>query len=230
MYYKIWKNCNRFFLRLAAKPSNWEDRLTLYVGYIISENRKSTTIRSYISAIKAVLQNGGVRLKQDEVLLASLTRACGLKNDTIQMKLPIGKGLLGILVKAVPRIFETEQQFLVILYRAIMLTAYYGLFHIGELTYSQHVVKAQDVHIGQNKNKLMFILHSSKTHNKGDKPQIIKITSQVVKNITVMAANKNNWKHNYWCPFKALKDYLTIRSTYSDANEQFFSFLEMGHR
>ena len=43
------------------------------------------------------------------------------------------------------------------------------------MTESQHVVKAKDVHIGINKDKLMFVLHSSKTHGKGTKPQIVKI-------------------------------------------------------
>ena len=31
------------------------------------------------------------------------------------------------------------------------------------------MVKAADVHVGENKNKLMFILHMSKTHSKSDK-------------------------------------------------------------
>ena len=52
---------------------------------------------------------------------------------------------------------------------------YFGMFRIGEMTESQHVVKAKDVHIGINKDKLMFVLHSSKMHGKGTKPQIVKI-------------------------------------------------------
>ena len=68
----------------------------------------------------------------------------------------------------------------IILYRAIFLTAYYGLFRIGELTDSAHAVKAEDVHVGVNKDKPMFVLHTSKTHNRGSKPQIIKISKQSI--------------------------------------------------
>ena len=44
-----------FFVRLDSKPECWEDRLILYIGFLIEKNRRSSTIKSYISAIKAVL-------------------------------------------------------------------------------------------------------------------------------------------------------------------------------
>ena len=61
------------------------------------------------------------------------------------------------------------------MYQALFTTMYFGLFRIGEVTHSPHVLKAMDVHCAVNKLKMKFILHSSKTHGKGDKPQIIKI-------------------------------------------------------
>ena len=72
-YYGIWKNFNRFILRLDIKPTNWEDRLVMYVAYLIHMKRRSTTIKSYISAIKAVLFNGGIAINEDTALLAALT-------------------------------------------------------------------------------------------------------------------------------------------------------------
>ena len=60
---------------------------------------------------------------------------------------------------------------------ALFATAYYGLFRIGEITDSQHAVKARDVHIGQNKRKLLFLLRTSKTHGENVEPQSIKIAS-----------------------------------------------------
>ena len=76
IYRSVWKNFNEFFVRLDRKPSNWEDRIVLYVGYLVHSKRKSTMIRSYISAIHAVLLNYGVKLSEDLNLLSSLTRAC----------------------------------------------------------------------------------------------------------------------------------------------------------
>ena len=94
VYYQIWKQFNEFFIKLDIKPRTWEERIVLFVGYLIENNRKSTTIRSYISAIKSVLQKDGVELNQDQFLLTSLTRACKLKNDRVQTKLPIRMRLL----------------------------------------------------------------------------------------------------------------------------------------
>ena len=44
MYYTVWKSFNDFYLRLDLKPKNWEDRLTLLIGFLIQENKQSSTI------------------------------------------------------------------------------------------------------------------------------------------------------------------------------------------
>ena len=146
----------------------------LFLAFLISKNRKSSTIKSYVSAIKAVLLNIGVEVKENKVLLASLTQACKLQNDRAVNKLPIKKSVLLLILSSLDKIFA-KQPYLLVLYRAIFMTAYFGLFHIGEVTFCRHVIKAKDVHVGMNKDKLMFILHSSKTHGKHTKPQIVKI-------------------------------------------------------
>ena len=174
-YYSIWKNFNKFFLRLDVKPKSWEERLTLFVGHLIQNKRKSTTIKCYISAIKAVLSKARIKLKLDTALLTALTQACKLKYDTVQSRLPITKPILHLILRSVPKLFKSQQPYLTALYRALFCTAYYGLFRSGEVTKSPHVVKAKDVYIADNKPKFMFVLHSSKTHGKGNKPQIIKI-------------------------------------------------------
>ena len=109
--------------------------------------------------------------------------------------------------------YRNQQPYLATLYKSVLSTMYFGLFRIGEVTESDHVIKAKDVHIGKNKKKLMFILHSSKTHTPGVKPQIIKITS-----------SQNIKQNNTYCPFKLLQDYIQIRKKYKTANEQFFVF------
>ena len=217
-YYSIWKTFNQFFIRLDIKPNHWEDRLALFVAYLVNNKCKSTTIRSYISAIRAVLYNSGIELKEDRVLLASMTRACKLKNDTINMKLLIRIDLLHLLISTVPKIFDSQQPYLVNMYRALISTAYYGLFRVGELTLSQHVIKACNVHVGENKKKLLFVLYSSKTHNEGDKPQIIKITSSEGKGHI-----SHNKPHKY-CPVELVKTYLRSHKSYINETEQFFVF------
>ena len=75
-YYAVWKNFNEFFIKLDNKPSSWEDHLVLFIRYLVSNNRKSATIKSYISAIRSVLADDGIILNEDKVLLTSITKAC----------------------------------------------------------------------------------------------------------------------------------------------------------
>ena len=161
-YYSVWKTFNKFFIKLDKKPEHWEDRIVLFVGYLVEEKKKSSTVKSYILAIRAVLFGAGISVSVDQTLLNALTRACKLKNDTLHTRLPIKFPLFQLIISTLGDLLAT-QPYLLLLYRAIFTTAYYGLFRIGELTYSEHTVKACDMQVGTNKEKLMFILRSSKT-------------------------------------------------------------------
>ena len=88
-YYTVWKLFNKFFLKLDVRPKSWEERLVLFVGFLVDQNKKSTKIRSYISAIKSVLASVKVILNEDKYLLNSLIKACRLKNDVMRVYLPI---------------------------------------------------------------------------------------------------------------------------------------------
>ena len=97
-YYNVWKLFNKFFLQLDKRPSTWEERLTLFVGYLIQNDKQSSTIRSYISAIRSVLRDMNVQLHEKMFLLTSLTKACKLVNDRVYLKLPIHKKILKVLL------------------------------------------------------------------------------------------------------------------------------------
>ena len=64
VYYSVWKQFNEFFIKLDIKPETWEDRLILFVGYLVEGNKKSATIKSYVSAIKAVLKDDEVEINK----------------------------------------------------------------------------------------------------------------------------------------------------------------------
>ena len=221
-YYGIWRKFNEFFIKLDRKPESWEERLNLFVAYLVDTNKKSGTIRSYISAVKSVLLEDGEQINENRFLLNSLTRACRLKNDHVRTRLPIKQNLLNIIVSNIHCIYDSEQPYLCTLYKALFITAYYGLFRVGELTASQHVLKAKDVHIGRNKKKLMFVLHSSKTHGKDEKPQVIKICGSEYDAAGVKRIG--NIKEAKFCPFHALKSYIDMRKTRNNDQEQFFVF------
>ena len=165
-----------------------------------------------MSAIKSVLIDDGYPWEDNRILLTALTKACKLKNDCVTSRLPIQSKLLDMILFEVQRHFDT-QPFLSCLYKSILAMGFHGLLRIGELTQGDHVVLAKNVYIALKKPKIMLVLYSSKTHSKANLPQKIKITAQ----------RENDGIRNF-CPFQLIRQYLKLRGTYQQENEQFFVF------
>lgn len=102
--------------------------MALFVGHLINTNKKSTTIRAYIS----VLSDVDIELNKSKSLISSLTWACKIHNDTITPCFPICAGLLKVILNKV-RDFFSEQPYLSVLYRAVLIMGYFGMFRVGEL-------------------------------------------------------------------------------------------------
>ena len=155
------------------------------------------------------MQCNDFEINEDRFLLNSITKACVFKNDVVKTQLPIQKTLLNQILHEVSKIFSS-QPYLMRLYQALFSTAYFGLFRIGELTTGDHPIKARDVHVGVNKKKLLFLLHTSKTHWKNVKPQTVKITSQDVK-LVMGESNINRAKRGHcFCPYNILIQYVEM--------------------
>ena len=213
-YQSVWRQFNLFLVNLDKMPDSWENRATLFIGYMVQRGMQSSTVKSYVSAIKKILITDGYKWQDSEILLSSLARACKLKNDSVRTRLPIHVSLLEMLLFEIQRIFRKRcQPYLEKLYLALFTLGYYGLMRVGELTQSPHVAKARDVHLAINKQKLLVVLYSSKTHSAGNRPQKIKIT----------AIGKEMRKRNF-CPFKILADFIDVRGSYLDDLEPFFIF------
>ena len=154
-YLAIWRVFNKFIIRLDHIPKSWEERTSLFCGYLIEDGVQSQTIKSYVSAIKAVLIDDRYDWCDDKILLTLLTRACKLQNDKVTCRFPISRKLLGLILFELKRIlaYQFYQQ---ILFRALFCLAYYGLMRVGELAEGTHLVKAANIHIGTNKNKILY--------------------------------------------------------------------------
>ena len=97
-YLGIWRQFNAFIIRLDNKPESWEDRVTLFVSFKIDNGAQSSTIKSYVSAIKRILVDDGYRWDDTKIMLASLTRACRIINDKVFTRLPIQFGLFELIL------------------------------------------------------------------------------------------------------------------------------------
>ena len=97
-------------LKLDHNPELWEDRATLFIGYLTDNGMQSSTVKSYVSAIKATLILDGYKWNDDLVLVRSLAKACRLVNDTVHTRLPIHCGLLEMILFEVQQYFSRKNQ------------------------------------------------------------------------------------------------------------------------
>ena len=191
------------------------------MAYLINDKDfKSSTIKSYISAIKRTLIDDGYKWQDDKIMVTMLTRACRVINDYVRTRLPIQCRLLEQILFEISRLFTSgmnNQPYLECLFQALFLLGYYGLMKIGELTQSQHVVRAKNLHLARNKEKLLIILYTSKTHDKSSHPQRIKITLNKTE-------QSGQYIKRHFCPFLVLRKYLAMRGPYIREDKQFFVF------
>ena len=220
-YHAVWRKFNEFVIQLDHIPRQWEERVSLYCTYLIKiKGLQSSTVKSYVSAIKDKLVSDGYAWCDEAVLLSSLTKACKLENDELMDRLPIQKGLLEMVTfemeRSYPATIPQARTYEEIMYKCLYLVAYYGLFRISEITCSEHVVKAVDVMKSRCKTKYLFILRSSKTHALSDRPHKIRIEK--------LQKRKGKTKHKLFCPVEAIDEYIEVRPQILHDEEQFFIF------
>ena len=157
-----------------------------------------------MSAIKKTSVMDGYKWDDNLVLIRSLAKACRIIHDSVRTRLPIHCSLLELILFETQRYFShLNQWYLEVMYKALFAISYYGLMRIGEVTKSQCVIKAKDVHIATNKDKILLVLYSSKTHDKGNRPQKIKITSNKQE-------RTGSYIHRHFCPFKLMRAYISL--------------------
>ena len=223
-YRQIWTQFNKFVIKLDIKPKLWEDRVALYCAHLIQNGIQSSTLKSYISAIKAILKTDGYMWDDKIVLFNSITKSCRLQNDRVRIRLPVQSGLLEVILFELERVFggckdsnTTNQPYLEVMYKSLFLLSYYGMFRIGEVTISPHNILAKNVHVGENKDKILVILYTSKTHGKESKPQRVKVAA-------VHNSEKTIARHRHFCPFASIREYMQWRGDYKEDNEPFFVY------
>ena len=213
-YLGIWRNFNKFVIRLDHIPPTWEERTCLYIAYLAAEGNKSSTIKSYISGIKSILDDDGYVWNQNAFKFASLTRGCKLENDRVKTRLPIRLKLLELILDKIEIHYlrKRNQPYLNKLYKCLFVLAYYGLLRIGEMASGSHPFKAKDIHVSHRKQKILIVLFTSKTHGRDTLPQQIKIWAD-----TDTASYK-------YCPFEVTNEFTRSRGGYRSNSEPFFVF------
>ena len=107
-YLSIWRQFNRFLLKLDMKPRLWEDHTMLFAASLIENGIQSSTLKSYISAIKCMLIDDDYNWDNRKILLRTLARSCRYVNNKLQVRLPIQNKLLELIIFEIQRIFKQQ--------------------------------------------------------------------------------------------------------------------------
>lgn len=214
MYHSVWCNFNKFLLSFDDLPTTWEDKMVLYASFLADIGNHSATVASYMSAIRYVLRHDGIEVSDNCCKLSSIIRACKLHNDIVTVRRPIRSGLVRLILEQVNAIYlKNGQPYLAALYRAIFVSAYYGLMRISELV-GKHAVKTEDVHLSTNprRGKVKYVLRTSKTHGAGKRPQMI----DIVPDYQVLDTP--------FCPVRIIAQFSKLRPPRVSLGTRFFVF------
>ena len=215
-YLGIWRQLNNFLLRLDVMRKFWEDRVALFCAYLVEErNVQSATLRSYVSVIKFTLRCDNYKWQDERVWLQALFKSCRKLNDVHSPRFPIHFSLLELILFEVDRLYD-QQLYLSVLFKTIFALAYYGLIRIGEISDSRHAIRACNIQLAQNKDKIKILLYSSKMHDKESKPQQIKISA--AEKVSIKK------KDRFFCPFLLMRQYMKLRGGYLSDDESFFLY------
>ena len=221
-YIGVWRKFNKFIIAVDNVPDTWEEKISLYCGFLVEIcGLQSATIKSYVSAIKYILRSIDYFCDDQKILLSTFVGICKEHNDHLMNRMAIKRGLMEQILFQIERKFaeDDQQPYLEKLYKTVFIFMYYGMLRIGEVAHAKggHTLKAKDVHLGINKNKILIILRSSKTHGKRSRPQEIRISATANTHI-ILSPDK------HFCPFQVTQEYKEIRGDYFEDSDQFFVF------
>lgn len=98
-YLCVWQQFNECLLQLDHRPKDWEDRVAFFCAHLIEHKKvQSSTLKSYISAIKHMLRCNDYTWRDEKVWLHALTKSCKMVNDTIYTRFPIHFKLLELIL------------------------------------------------------------------------------------------------------------------------------------
>ena len=98
-------------MNLGCKPPFWEDRIALFLAYLIDKKQPEHPIRSYTSGFKSGPCGDGIVIDNNSYLLASLLRACKyVRHDRVHHRLLEHRGMMRLLVDKVGDFYENRGQ------------------------------------------------------------------------------------------------------------------------
>ena len=164
--------------------------LVEFVGFMSLGRLAGSTIITYISGVRHKLKFMGKDDFQHSFLLKLVFHSTKNSDQELDVHLPVSITMLHGMINALPLIHPNHYE--VCMFSALLAVGFHGLFRPGELTYSQHSITVNTVHVSAS--CIVVVLLTSKAN-------CMHIAQRAVID-----------KHcSNFCPVQLLKNFFTIR-------------------
>lgn len=206
-YQAIWNNVRSFMNKELARdvclPLD-ANTLGLYITWLYSLELKASTIRTHVSAISFVHKMRCLCDPTSVFYIRKLLKAVDRARPSYDRRLPISVSLLNGLLSVVQSCCDSSYE--VVLYKAMMCTAYYACLRVGEIALSgnrENILNINQVAVSKSDGRMVSfeITFIDYKHSDGSFP---KLQIREVLDKT-------------FCPVKCLADYLSRRGKCSGA-------------
>ena len=170
-------------------------QLIEFVSYLSLNNFAATTIQLYLSSVMYNLKMRGLNPFNSSFILSMVVKGETSRFKNPDIRLPISLRLLHEFWHILPTVLHDN--FLVLMYRSLLTFTFHGLFRTGEVTYSPHAIKAENVYFV--KGHLHVYLASSKAHGGTGQQRVIIQPQPMI------------------CPVQDLINYLHVRPKFPGA-------------
>ena len=135
--------------------------LVEFVGFMSLGRLAASTITTYISSVRHKLKLVGKDNFQNSFLLKLVL--CGSKNSAQQpdVYLPISITMLHDMINGLPLIHPNHYE--ICMFSALLAVGFHGLFRLGKLTYSQHSITVDNMHVSAS--RIIVVLLTSKANH-----------------------------------------------------------------
>ena len=169
-----------------------------FISFGFNQGYSPATLTTYMSSLSYIHKLRALVDPTESFLIKKIVEGFRRLKSTKDISAPITRELLIKLIDALPAVCFSEYESS--LFKSLFTLAYFGLFHIGELVYTDHrqagyALQLADVTISDQ--KLTICIRICKT-NKTGKPIFVHISSVSDKRI---------------CPIIALQQFMRSRST-----------------
>ena len=201
MYTRAWALFNEFVESMdfdalsIALPVSYE-HILMFISYLHLSGFAPTSITTYVTAISFVHKMGSSSDPLTHFAVQKVLCAVNRLKGKVDSRLPITLFILGRLNESLSE--TVSNRFHRVLLRAMFITAFFGLFRIGELTSSSK----EDVHLNLSQCRItddaVYITITHFKHNISQHPVCLTLNRQSDSSI---------------CPVVAMHEYMKLRGS-----------------